>query len=426
MELFQLWVVLNSCVFMMLYFLSFLLLKYPALKSALICAASAAAAVVIEMARIHLTFHAVIPKLIVTSLNIIILQGTALLLSKKKDAYALFIGFSSSNFVFAGNIISCGVILVWKSQALAMAACTLANGVVFFIMAVWIRDICVHMLSKEISIWMCVIPAMSYITFFFILYCPVSFEERPESIIAALSLLVTLVALYVLLIHYIYVKSKEKSLIWKNTTLTAYLSGVEAQSDAVNGAIREFSVMRHDMRHKDSLLIELLRGGNYSEAERILQKDIEYLDQKQPSAYCDHIVLNSILSGMAKKARQRRARLHIFCSVPKEIAVNDYDLAMLTANLVENALQAAEKLKEEERIVTLTVKSRDGGAFFFEIQNPCEKKVFFSKKTGLPCSRRGLGHGYGMISVQNFVEKYHAQFDCCMEGKMFIVRILVQ
>ena len=31
-----------------------------------------------------------------------------------------------------------------------------------------------------------------------------------------------------------------------------------------------------------------------------------------------------------------------------------------------------------------------------------------------------------MISVQNFVEKYHAQFDCCMEGKMFIVRILVQ
>ena len=114
------------------------------------------------------------------------------------------------------------------------------------------------------------------------------------------------------------------------------------------------------------------------------------------------------------------------CAVPKETNVGEYDLAMLSANLIENALQAVEKLEQKERVVTLTVKSREMESFFFEIKNPCRDKVLFSKKTGLPCSELGLGHGYGMKSVQNLVAQYHAEFDCLMEGQMFIVRILIR
>ena len=59
-----------------------------------------------------------------------------------------------------------------------------------------------------------------------------------------------------------------------------------------------------------------------------------------------------------------------------------------------------------------------------EVQNPCHEPIKFSKKTGLPLSTKGAEHGYGMISVQKFADKYNAQFDCCVENQTFIVRIL--
>lgn len=426
MKIFQLWLVFHSCIFMMLYFMTFLILKYSIKKSVCLCVAATAISMVFEIIRIYFVFDAPLPKLITTCMNIIVLQGTALLLSEKKNAYALFIGFSSANFVLAGNILSCGVFVASYCLPAAMAVCTLGNTAVFCFMAVMIRAICRNMLSKEISIWMCALPAMGYVTFYFILYYPVSFEQRPENILAALSLLATIVALYVFLIHYSDTKSAEKGLQWKNTTLSAYISGVKIQADAAEDAIQEFRVIRHDIRHKDSLLIELLQEGKYTEAEQILKKDIAIIDRKQVCAYCENTIINSILAGMAKRAHHMGIDLHMSCAVPKETNVGEYDLAMLSANLIENALQAVEKLEQKERVVTLTVKSREMESFFFEIKNPCRDKVLFSKKTGLPCSELGLGHGYGMKSVQNFVEKYHAEFDCLMEGQMFIVRILIR
>lgn len=113
MKIFQLWLVFNSCIFMLLYFMAFLKLKYSAATSVFICIVAAAIPVISEILRIHFAFDAIFPKLIVTSLNVLILQGTALLLSNHIDAYTLFIGFSSSNFVLAGNIVSCGTLILF-------------------------------------------------------------------------------------------------------------------------------------------------------------------------------------------------------------------------------------------------------------------------------------------------------------------------
>lgn len=424
--MFQLWIVLNSCAFMLLYFISFLRLGHSVFASVLLCVAVAAGSMALEILRIFFMYDDALAKLVVTCLNIVLLQGASLLLSEKRDAYALFIGFSSSIFALAGSIASCGVLVLQKNVPLAMAVCTAVNAALFCFLFRAIRTICIHMLSKEISVWMCVFPAMSYVTFWLILYFPISFERRPENLVAAFSFLMTIVALYVLLIHYIYVKSGEKELQWKNNALSAYIQGVEIQSAAAGSAMRDFYRMRHDMRHKDRLLIGLLQEKKYRDAKCVLEKDMEYLDQTTVGAFCDHAILDSILRGMAKKAEQMDIALRISCAVPGKTEIDDYDLAMLSANLIENALQAAEQSEGDMRAVTLVIKNMEGGAFFFEIRNPCKEEVHISKKTGLPSSRRGPGHGYGMASVRRIVEKYQAHFDCCMEGKEFVVRILAR
>lgn len=425
MRIFQLWLVLNSCVFMSFYFLTFLLLKYSRLQSALICTLATAVSIVFEICRIYFAFESLWPKIYVTIANILVLQVTAFLISEQKNSYTLFIGFSSSNFVLTGNISSCAVLLVSKNYIAAMAVCTIINAACFICMYVTIRDICTNVLSKEISIWMCLIPAMCYITFYFMLYFPVYFEQRPESMYAAFSLLITVIVMYILLLQYIYSKSNQKKLLWRNKELHAYIRGIELQAQTVESAIHDFQIMRHDMRHKDNLLIELLQDQKYNDAKQILSKDIEYLDRSYLTIYCENTVINSLLYGMANQAENLGIQLKLSCTVPKSQEIDNYDLAILTANLLENSIQSVTDLKKEERFVALTMKNRAGESFFLEIKNPCHKKVKFSKKTGLPLSDQGSGHGFGMVSVQEFADKYHAQFDCYIEEDTFIVRILI-
>lgn len=407
------------------YFMTFLILKYSKTTSALLCTAAVTVCVLLEIYRINLSFEAPLLKIFMSIIQIPILQSCALLLSQKKDSYALFIGFSSSNFVLAGNITACAVFLITQNNYPAMAVCTLCNIFVFLCMYYMIKEICLKLLSRESSIWMCLIPAMCYITFYLMLYCPVSFEQRPEIMYSAGSLIITVVVMYILLIQYVSAKSSKKDLYWRNKELHAYIHGIELQTDAAKAAIEDIRLMRHDMRHKDHLLMELLHSQKYTEAEQMLHKDLEYLDRPYLVTYCENIVINSILSGMAKKAENRKIDLRISCVLPPQQEINDYDLAILIANLTENAIQAASKLMPEERLIFLTIKYKQGERIFLEIQNPFHEQIKFSKKTGLPISTQGGEHGLGMKSVQEFVSKYHAHFDCLTEQQMFVVRILI-
>ncbi len=424
MKIFQLWTVLNSCIFMSCYFMAFLLLKYSKLQSFIICTTSILLSTILELCRIHYFYDSLWAKIVVTVANILIMQSTALILSNKKDSYALFIGFGSSNFVLAGNLAACAVFLLFEGTSYALITCVCTNSVVFVCIYLMIGKISKTLLSKEISIWMCLIPALFYVTFYLLLYFPVSFEENPENMYVAGSLLFTVVVMYVLLIRYIHTKSEETKLMINNQGLFAYIRGIELQIDATESAIRKFQIMRHDMRHKDHLLIELLHDQKYQEAEKLLQKDIEYLDQTHYIIYCENTVLNSILCNMVKRAHNQDTQLSISCAVPKKQNIDDYDLAILTANLLENALQAVAKLEKSQRNVTFTLKTVTTKNFFLEILNPCNEQVHFSKKTGLPLSNQEGEHGYGMLSVQEFVKKYHAHLDCYLENQIFTVRIL--
>ncbi len=425
MELFQLWLVINSCIFMTLYFMTFLPLKYSRAGCIAFCAATAAISILLEIVRIRFGFYEPWPKIASSAIQIPVLQAGALILSRENKIYALFIGFSSSNFVLGGNIISCAVLLAFHSITAAMAVCTLANAAIFACMNRYIKHICLTLLSREISVWMCIIPAMCYTTFFLMLYFPVSFDQRPDIMLAACSLLATVVIIYILFIQYISARSGEKNLFWRNKELHAYIRGIEFQTDTARQAMQDVRLMRHDMRHKDQLLIGLLREGKYSEAEQMLHADIERLEQPWQDSYCDNVILNSILCSMAQNAELAGIRLSVLCTVPKEQNINDYDLAIVTSNLIENAIQAVRGLDEKDRHIELAMKNRNGESFFLEIKNPCHETVRFSGKTGLPVSQQGDGHGYGMMSVQEFARKYNAHFDCFVEEQTFIVRILI-
>jgi len=192
--------------------------------------------------------------------------------------------------------------------------------------------------------------------------------------------------------------------IQRNLALMA--NEVTMRREAIDAARRQ----RHDARHHRIVLAEhLLRGQ--------VDKALAYLEQLDGEAaetptdkfiWCGNDTINAILSGLSRKAKARGVVLEVTANVESKVDIPDIDLVTVIANLVENALNAGERMEDsgegrengEKRKVGVMLRQRER-TFGMTVTNPVPKGFALSGK-GLPCEEPGIG----IESVRRVVERH--------------------
>ena len=118
--------------------------------------------------------------------------------------------------------------------------------------------------------------------------------------------------------------------------------------------------------------------------------------------------------------------IHLSCMVDGSSLgfMRDYDLYSLFGNILTNAIEAVQKLSDENRrVIDLTVKNCSGMVIVNCINYyDGELKLV----GGLPAtSKTGGEHGYGLKSIRMLAKKYGGEFDYSVEGGVFTLRVLL-
>ena len=111
-------------------------------------------------------------------------------------------------------------------------------------------------------------------------------------------------------------------------------------------------------------------------------------------------------------------RINLDAAISEAKAVNDYEFAAVTANLFENAIMCVQDLEEEKKYVDIKIQCEEDH-LFIDMKNPYEKEIILDSLTGLPKSRRGENHGFGMQSISAFADKLGGNIGCYCEGGIF-------
>lgn len=90
--------------------------------------------------------------------------------------------------------------------------------------------------------------------------------------------------------------------------------------------------------------------------------------------------------------------------IPREIPVNEYEFALVLANLLENAVNSVKDLEPAQKYVDAKIHCTTE-YLLVDMQNEYGKEVRFDSITGLPKSERGENHGLGMQSVRAFSDR---------------------
>lgn len=220
-------------------------------------------------------------------------------------------------------------------------------------------------------------------------------------------------------------ETKQVEEYWKNVMFESYIKGLESQSYLVEQSERNLRILRHDMRHYSMTIDSLLNQKEYAEIRNITGHIKEVVDENKLPRYCENLVVNTVLTTMAEQAQSLQIALHSDIMIPREIPVNEYEFAMVLANLLENAMHSIKNLDPAKRSINVKVHCNTEH-LLIDMENECVQEILFDSTTGLPKSRRGKGHGLGMQSVQAFCDKLSGTIDCYCENNRFRIILYVK
>ena len=198
------------------------------------------------------------------------------------------------------------------------------------------------------------------------------------------------------------------------------VANVTRRIEELGAANESFREERHNFRHKLKAIAGLAETGQYAElldAVREYEKDFE---KTQVVRYTRNALIDALLSVYIQKAEKAGIRLSLGFAFPDSFEANESELATALANAMENAINACEKLPQENRFIE--VKALSKPQFIIMVRNSFAGNVEFDAH-GIPQNTEE-GHGFGTRSIAACCEKHNVFFEFKAEENILSLRLV--
>lgn len=105
-------------------------------------------------------------------------------------------------------------------------------------------------------------------------------------------------------------------------------------------------------------------------------------------------------------AKKKDIVLNTNVNVPANLPLNEYDLGILIGNLVDNAIEAIEKIEIEKRYLNIEI-AYEPDYVVIKVANPFNQEVLHYDNNYESTKEDKENHGYGLKNIIKIVEKHH-------------------
>lgn len=247
-----------------------------------------------------------------------------------------------------------------------------------------------------------------------------------EEIVPLLLLVLLAILVYFSVIYSLKRQLHQNNLMNRNIKMQKDKEILEISTEAMekkllvmDEAVKQMSIVQHDRRHFNNTLLELLHQNKVSEVVNIMEQHNKTVTAR-PACYCENAAVGAVISYYAGICEQSRIKFTTRLDIPAESSVSSLELAMVTANLLENAIHACEKQPDnEQRFISMTAVFT--GRILIQVENSYTGEVVFDEN-GYPITEE-KGHGTGTKSILAFVEKQNGVIEYTADNGIFRVRV---
>lgn len=181
---------------------------------------------------------------------------------------------------------------------------------------------------------------------------------------------------------------------------------------------------RHDMKNHLLCILVLLRNERITEAMRYIE-ELESGIKTSAEGSGENLVLHKLMEEKLREAKKQNVEVACRIGIGRDLQVRDIDWSILLGNALDNALEALEKVAEEERRLWISLRE-EKGMLAGTIRNTMSAKV--KKQAGAyeTTKKDKAGHGMGIAQMRKVAARYEGSLEIVEDGKTFEVIFLLQ
>lgn len=208
--------------------------------------------------------------------------------------------------------------------------------------------------------------------------------------------------------------------VYKETQqLTArYLDDQTKHYEYLENRETETKKFRHDLRDHMDMLVSFAREHKYDEFDDYVEKIHTKVDKLGNAVSVQNSVVDAILNRYYSEAINNNVKMEVEGKFPVDCKIENYDICTIFSNLLRNALEAT--MKAEEKWISVGCRYTDK-VIVVEIANSFDNKAGNGKSKAHKVDKNN--HGFGLINVEESIEKYNGVWYREQEDNVYKVTI---
>lgn len=178
----------------------------------------------------------------------------------------------------------------------------------------------------------------------------------------------------------------------------------------------------HDMKNHLLLLRKYEEEQRWEELHAYLQEISEDILEDTTQVWSGNTIVDLMLNIKKAYAESRGITVEIDTEVMTYFPIESREIISLFGNLLDNAIEACEKMKRENRWIHIRMR-KHYELLSVEVENSIEE-IPREKSGGLVSDKRERGlHGYGISNIRQIVDKYDGTYSYQISNGIFSTSI---
>ena len=198
---------------------------------------------------------------------------------------------------------------------------------------------------------------------------------------------------------------------------------IETHYQEVENMYRQIRGWRHDYRNHIQTMKVHAANGDMDAIKAYLDELDTDLNTVDTVVKTGNAMADAILNSKISLAQSRNISVHCDAHIPVKLSMSELDLCCIIGNLFDNAIDASMKLPEKERLIRVYMDMKGTQLYISFTNFTADKKL--SKVGGRFHTTKGDGHGFGLVRIDNIIERLDGYLSRNSEDGAFTTEILI-
>jgi len=181
---------------------------------------------------------------------------------------------------------------------------------------------------------------------------------------------------------------------------------------------KEFQKLHHDLKNHFIVIDSLGQSGDLERQHIYISKLSESFLKSEMPFSSGHLLVDSILQSKAVKMKQSGIRAQWQLSpLPSALSIEDIDLCSLLGNVLDNAIEACERIEEQKDRDIKVYLNANGPHFSMKVVNAAENADRNLTSKHVLSRKKKNRIGFGLDNCQEIVDRYRGTMDIRVNGQ---------